>query len=189
MKYRHVTYCKAIGIALMVLIHAGFVQGKDFVCLFHMPLFFIMSGYCFKDDSINNGIRYLKKKIKGIYYPYVKWGLLFLFVHNFFVYLHIYDSAIEELRLTGISYSINDILLQAKRIVIMASTEPMLGGYWFLKELFWGNLLFFIMKKYLKYPPPPSRLTSVHNKYRISCNICSYGFRNTTNWCVKKNND
>lgn len=46
-----VTIAKAIGIILMVVGHSG-LGGYPirFIYLFHMPLFFFLSGYCFKES-------------------------------------------------------------------------------------------------------------------------------------------
>lgn len=38
---------KGIGIILMVATHGG-MSGADFVYIFHMPLFFILSGICYQ---------------------------------------------------------------------------------------------------------------------------------------------
>lgn len=45
-----ITYMKAVGIMLMVLAHySNFLFIYYTVYMFHMPLFFIVSGYCFKE--------------------------------------------------------------------------------------------------------------------------------------------
>ena len=45
-----ITYMKAVGIMLMVLAHcSNFWFIYYTVYMFHMPLFFIVSGYCFKE--------------------------------------------------------------------------------------------------------------------------------------------
>lgn len=45
-----VTIAKGIGILLMVAAHAGIPDViSRFIVMFHMPLFFFMSGYCFKE--------------------------------------------------------------------------------------------------------------------------------------------
>lgn len=57
-----VTKVKAIGIILMVLGHSLCpIYIRNFVDLFNMPLFFIMSGYCFKDEYVKNAKKYLIK--------------------------------------------------------------------------------------------------------------------------------
>ena len=75
-----VNYLKALGISLMVLGHSGIIDHEiSFIYMFHMPLFFIASGYCFKEKYLSAPRKYIYNKVKGIYWPYVKWSLLFLF--------------------------------------------------------------------------------------------------------------
>ena len=88
-----VTYSKAIGIIFMVLCHAIY---KDiwhidsFVAMFHMPIFFIFSGYCLKEHYFSNPFVFFKKKLIGIYIPYVKYSLFFLFLHNIFFWVLVF---------------------------------------------------------------------------------------------------
>ena len=42
-----VAYVKGICIILMVYCHAGGPYGHDFIYMFHMLVFFFMSGFCF----------------------------------------------------------------------------------------------------------------------------------------------
>ncbi len=49
-----VTIAKAIGILLMVAAHGGTPDGaSNFIAMFHMPLFFFLSGYCFKEKYLS----------------------------------------------------------------------------------------------------------------------------------------
>lgn len=68
-----VTIAKAIAIILMVMGHSKCpIVINHMLDLFLMPLFFIMSGYCFKDKYLTDGIGFIKQRIKGIYLPYIK---------------------------------------------------------------------------------------------------------------------
>lgn len=50
MRDSSISIAKGWAIMLMVLAHANFYKmGHDFIYMFHMPLFFVCSGYCFKD--------------------------------------------------------------------------------------------------------------------------------------------
>ena len=88
-----VGYLKALGILLMVFGHSGNTNHiNHFIYMFHMPLFFIASGYCFKDKYLSTPRKYIYNKVKGIYWPYVKWSLLFLLLHNVCFNLHLYSD-------------------------------------------------------------------------------------------------
>ena len=74
----------------MVLGHAHFSRyGNAWVNMVHMPLFFFFSGYCFKEKYLEHFFTFLRKRIKGLYWPAVKWGLLFLVLHNVFFHLYL----------------------------------------------------------------------------------------------------
>lgn len=55
---------KGLGIILMVAAHAN-IPAKSFIYLFHMPLFFIISGYFFKPEyckDLNSLLQFIKKQ-------------------------------------------------------------------------------------------------------------------------------
>ena len=88
-----VSFAKGIGIMLMVLGHTFFsAYGYAVIYMFHMPLFFFLSGYCFRVSHLENFKNYAMKRISRIYVPFVKWGLLFLLLHNIFFHLNIYND-------------------------------------------------------------------------------------------------
>lgn len=144
-----VNMSKGIAIILMVLAHTNFSKaGVDVINMFHMPLFFFFSGYCFKESYLLNVKSFVWKRIKGAYVPFVTWSLLFLLLHNVFVHIHIYDVIYNS---TGI-YSAGDICRRAMTIVFtMNETEQLLGGYWFLHSyLLAAFISFFVI--YLSFP-------------------------------------
>ena len=93
-KDNYISTAKAIGIILMVVGHAISQNfAYRYIYMFHMPLFFFCSGYFYKVPASLGGVGlYAQKRIKGLYYPYVKWGVLFLLFHNVFCSLRIYDT-------------------------------------------------------------------------------------------------
>lgn len=122
---------KAICIILMVIGHSGCPDYLHrFIYMFHMPCFFFISGYLLNDKYLTNLKTGLWKKIKGSYYPFVKWSVIFLLLHNAFAYLHIYDA----------SYSLKEIAIKFVRILTMTGSEQLLGGFWFLISLCWASI-------------------------------------------------
>jgi len=135
---------KAFAIILMVTAHAGFYhEGQVFINMFHMPVFFFCSGYCFKEKYLADAPRtFAVRKVKGLYYPYVKYGLLFLALHNVFFYLNIYNSEYGFYGLVSALYGWQDFAKHAFNIVTrMSGDEQLLGGYWFLHTLFFASFL------------------------------------------------
>lgn len=89
-----ITYMKAIGIILMVFMHCtnNFPHLRNFIYMFHMPLFFFVAGYCFKASYLNSPLNFITKRMKSIWWPYAKFcGLLVLF-HNVFIRIHVYST-------------------------------------------------------------------------------------------------
>lgn len=130
-----VSIAKALGIILMVMGHAGCPEYlHDFIYLFHMPLFFFLSAYFFRDAKVvESAGQYVVRKFKNLYWPYIKWSIIFLLLHNLFYQIGFYDNSLtwQEL-LVNVKCSVRG----------MWQGERMLGAYWFLISLFWESLLF-----------------------------------------------
>ena len=144
MRNNTISICKAIGIILMVIGHAGspsFV-GR-FIYAFHMPLFFIASGYFFSTKNLDNKISFIKKRFKGLYIPFVKWGFIFLLLHNLLFKANILNTKFGGTTL----YSYKVILDKAFHILTtMGSYEPaILGTFWFLRSLFVASIVFCLL--------------------------------------------
>ena len=58
---------KAIGILLVILGHCGAMPYRHFIFTFHMPLFFILSGYFFKSKDIKTS---MKSDLQHLMIPY-----------------------------------------------------------------------------------------------------------------------
>ena len=130
-----VSIAKALGIVLMVMGHAGCPEYlHDFIYLFHMPLFFFLSAYFFRDAKVvDSAGQYVVRKFKNLYWPYIKWSIIFLLLHNLFCRIGFYDN----------SLSWQELFVNVKCSVRgMWQGERMLGAYWFLISLFWESLLF-----------------------------------------------
>jgi len=138
---------KGIAIILMVTGHSYANRGlHEFIYLFHMALFYFASGYFFKSHYTDNKLQYIKKKLDGLYFPFIKYSLIFLCLHNFLYKIHIQVK----------SYLLNDIPLKIIKILLFRTQDSLLGGYWFLYSLFVVSVLFccifWIVKKIsLKY--------------------------------------
>jgi len=91
---RTIDFIKGAGIVLMVYGHAdGSSLFTDFLRMFHMAIFFIASGYLINlkySRDIHSYGRYVKKKLKGLWLPYVGFNTAYLLLHNVFLKLNIY---------------------------------------------------------------------------------------------------
>ena len=152
MRDNSVSIAKAFAIMLMVLAHTWFMDiGNKWINMFHMPLLFFMAGYCFKDKYLTDFKSFAIKRVTGLYKPFVKWGLVFLVLHNVFFYLNIYNSDYGFRGNASQIYSLTDFAKHAIMIVIsMSGQEQLLGGYWFLKSLVVGSLIAYCFIRYVK---------------------------------------
>ena len=140
-----ISIAKGIGIILMVIGHTrmGFIH--YFIYYFHMPLFFLISGYFFKEIYLYNKIEFFKKRINGTYKPFVKWGFLFLIFHNVFYKLNIYSSVYGFENCVSSFYSIKEYIFNGLGVLKMSHTEQLIGTYWFLHDLFFSSLISLIL--------------------------------------------
>ena len=84
-----------------------------FIYSFHMPLFFIASGYFFSTKYTDDKFLFIKKRFKGLYLPFVKWSLIFLFLHNQFFKANILNARFGRSEL----FSFEDIIKKAFNII------------------------------------------------------------------------
>lgn len=128
----------------MVMGHCGIpgIMGK-LIYQFHMPLFFFASGYFMKNilDS-KSLLSFYKRRIITIYIKFICWSLLFLFLHNIFYHLNIYNSIILFHGEPSILYSSQDYIHKAIIIITtMNGHEQLLRSFWFLKQLLLSSIL------------------------------------------------
>lgn len=137
-----ITIAKGVGIILMVMGHSALPKPlSHFIYVFHMPLFFLVAGYCFKTAYCKAPAKFLKRRVKGLWWPFVKWNLIFLILHNLMFDLGLYDEAYTSAR----------FLRQAVMTLGLWSPEQMLGGFWFFGGLFFASLISWAVIWFTKY--------------------------------------
>lgn len=167
MRNPDVTCTKAVGIMLMVLCHAGIgCQGVvAFVYMFHMPLFFFLSGYCLKEKHFAQPHVFAWRRVKGVWWPYAKWSLVFLALHNLFFALNIYNGEYGWQGNGSHLYGWGEIVERAGGILLlMHKHEQLLGGYWFMRTLLRGSLIAFAL---LWLVHITNRKTKLHTAYGL----------------------
>ena len=145
---RVVTYSKAIGIILMVIGHSGPpIYIRDVIYSFHMPLFFILSGYCFKESHFGHPTEFICKKIKNLYLPYVKWSVIVVTIHFFLMQFQAYSGLFNGEYYYDLYCWIKQVLFI---ILTMSKTPTILGGLWFLKSLLLASIMALFVLKYVQ---------------------------------------
>lgn len=143
---------KGIGIILMVLGHSG-TRLSRWIYLFHMALFFIVAGYCLKEeysDSLHGFIKLLQKRIKSLYVPCLLFNLFIVLCHNSFYRMNL---------IGGGEYTVKDIITGICKCVLFSGGENLSAAMWFLRTMFLSTVLYaftdLLVKKLMrKYVEP-----------------------------------
>lgn len=131
---------RGLGIILMIMGHIGIGMEKPdayfsvWYHAFHMPLFYVISGYFFSGRKMKTE-KFIVKKAKQLLIPYFFWGM-FHIVYNF-----IECGSIEMFRSSII-----------ESLIVRPTGEGILyaGALWFLPTLFWINAIYMIMNRMIK---------------------------------------
>lgn len=116
---------RAFGIILMIMGHIGFGNKFDyFIHAFHMPMFFLVSGFLYKQKTISFRY-YVISKSKSLLIPYIVFGI-FHFAINCFL-----------------SKSFSFSALRALLLFPTSGDMPIAGALWFLIALFVADIVFF----------------------------------------------
>ena len=119
-----IDFAKGLAIVLMLADHI--IKTGSFITSFHMPLFFILSGYFFKNIPFKE---YLIKKSKGLLIPYVKLSIIAL------VFVLIRDRNDFDISEFG-----------EKIIRILLGCDGLSLG-WFLIALFLSSIIYWVVQK------------------------------------------
>ena len=145
MKDNTFTIAKGIGIILVVLGHCtcvgNYISVFRFIYLFHMPLFFFISGFFFKKCYIYDVKSFVYKRIKRLYLPFVMWNLLFIILHNFFYHINIYSNLYGFNGGVSKLYNYKDIIYNIIQVLEFRGGEVLLGPLWFLPVLFFSSFI------------------------------------------------
>ena len=131
--------CRLISMVLVVWLHFG-APGvlNNYIHLFHMPIFFMLSGLCLNTNKKPAMLIY--SKFKSLIIPYFSFGVLFYIIWSL-IYLVIMPDRIT---------SFNDFLY----ILLWNNTAPkpyLWGGVqWFLPCLFFAEMIFYCIFSALK---------------------------------------
>lgn len=122
---------KAIGIILVVLAHAlpknTFIW--KYIQQFHMPLFYIISGFLYSCKG--TWLQYVKKKIKALWMPFIGCGIIM-------IVLKIIISFI-------VNHSIGITAKYVIKFFLMLELPPLQGATWFLSVLLYAMIVFDIL--------------------------------------------
>ena len=126
-RIKYLDYIKGFALLLVILGHIYIPTNpvKIWLCSFHIPLFFMVSGFLANNKRIDIRIT-IKKKLKSLIIPYILFGLVFF----------IFKSKLNP--------SIN---LSIENYIFSLLTTSNLGALWFLPTLFIIEVVFNALNK------------------------------------------
>lgn len=137
-RLEYIDTAKGIGIIFVVLNHH--LLGAEYlltnwITSFHMPLFFMITGYLFayKNDFNKSVRKIIVKKAKGLMYPYFTLSIVVI-LWNFFFYSVLFPTFSTE----------NTII----EIILLTITTYGYHALWFIPCLFYSSVIFLILRKY-----------------------------------------
>ena len=152
-KVRNASFDIMKGIAMLAVIIGHITtQCHGFIYSFHMPLFFIVSGYFFRSG---NQREFMKKDVKHLLYPYLLTCAAILMVYTLRS-IFVQKDCISSWILAAFygSATLSHVSYYCAKI-------PRIGAIWFLLALFWCKNLFLLIVKHTRYPFLISLLVSV----------------------------
>lgn len=127
---------KGIAILCVILGHLGIYNINRVVFTFHMPIFFLISGYFI---SIRYSFEeFQRRKIKGILWPYLFTCFLICILSipvNYFLHQDILHNMLKWVCGSFYGAGIPDVP------IIFKNYSPFIGALWFLLAFFWGALI------------------------------------------------
>lgn len=125
---------KGIGIICVVLGHVA-TWSTRYLYLFHLPLFYFVSGYLFNENKYGkNPLKNVVSKLKSTYLPYVIIYLVIVLLHNV-----LYNAGLLQ-RATYL-YTTKDFLYNIGLVFIGSANELMGATLWFLPSILVGSIL------------------------------------------------
>ncbi len=145
------TILKAIAILCVVLSHAG-VRGWlfNFLFTFHVPVFFLCAGYFFHTKYLTDERTFVVHRIKGLYFPFLRWSVFFLIIHNLLFLCGLLSEKFGNAQ-GGVlhPYSWHDFGQHLWSIVFNMSgyNDFLCGTFWFFRALFLASIGFLVLFK------------------------------------------
>ena len=127
--------CKFLAITIMCLGHIGVPANiSDLLHIFHMPVFFLLSGICFKAEKYTDFPMFLKARCKTLLIPHLFWSITMYIVWRMYC----------KFSMLGRPVSFPSFLWM---ILTKDASDVQFGGFgviqWFFTSLFFAELLFY----------------------------------------------
>lgn len=162
---RNTTIDFAKGLTILLMLWGHLCPDTIWINTFHMPLFFILSGYFTKDESFKTT---LVKKARGLLIPYLIMELILVVSSVIFIGIR------DNLSFSNLTDWAMPIVLPRLQGTLLANNMCI---SWFVWVLFAASCLYGLINKLRK------RLPVLYALIIIICSICGYFF--CTSWLFR----
>lgn len=148
MRNINVNILKGLAIIFVVMAHSGCPASIGAFCyMVCCSLFFLASGYCFKPDYLHDEARYVKRRVRHIYVPFVLWSVLFLVLNPLLFATGFLNEQYGNAA-GGVTHPLGlHEWLQALWSIVfnMSGYDQFLcGAYWFFRSLFVASIAYLV---------------------------------------------
>lgn len=146
MRIGFIDFIKGVAITSVVLLHIDynfysstlFNLSSILGALWHVPVFFVVSGYFLSENKISKPLDFIKGKIKALYLKPLYLYLIVTMFHNLFVkWGWVYEGAIE--------WSFKEYAIVILKNICMFAREDLCGAMWYIDSLLIGLIVFSII--------------------------------------------
>ena len=139
-RFEFIDIAKGFAIIAVVLWHIGFaideIELFPFKTMFaggmwHVPVFFILSGFFIKETSILNTLAFIKGKIISVHLVTLCFYIPAVLLHNVFIHCGFYSLSVEYGGKYVTEYALIDFFKQCLLAICFAGREPIVGPLWF----------------------------------------------------------
>ncbi len=116
---------KGLGIIAVVVGHTGSPL-MPYVYMYHLALFFFVAGFLYKEKYSVDPFFYIGTRLKRLWWPLVKYGVVFVLLHNFLFKINVYSNVQNVPGITPMNmYSVTDLIYNIKGTLCMQTIDQM----------------------------------------------------------------
>lgn len=165
---REMNVVKGLAIIAMVIGHCKSTLVSN-VYLYHMALFVFVSGYFYNDVYSSEPVKLIKKRLKSLYVPFLKFNIIVLLLKVILLdNIILKDGGVMDAFFVGI-----------KSMIRFNSVDGLISAFWFLKNLLYINIIFcvisFIVFKLVKKHRELARGTVIFTLFLLFFYVASKG--------------
>ncbi|MBR6926443.1 MAG: hypothetical protein IKH52_04455 [Bacteroidaceae bacterium] len=140
---------KAFAVVLLVLLSCTpWAVVADFVRMVAMPAFFLCVGYFFNTDHVGHPAEYVERRVRQLYFPFLKWAIALLVLHNAWFSIGLLSETIGNAQGTVLHpYTWHEFSQRLWSIVFNMSgyDEFFAQTFWVFRALLLANIGFLVL--------------------------------------------